>query len=185
MDHIFPAIETPRLRLRCVEDRDAAALSSLMTPAISNWVASWPSPLPIDAARDRIAKARNTAAKGHAVPLVIAHRAGDDAIGWAAVNRSQEDGRQGLFGYWLGAPSHGQGYMREAAPAVLRAGFRILDVAIIAAGAQVANAASLAVLKGCGMRFVDERMIHAPARGRDELCAWYEITAAEDAAARP
>jgi hypothetical protein len=38
------------------------------------------------------------------------------------------------------------------------------------------------VMRACGMRHVDDRMIHAPSRARDELCAWYEITAVEWAA---
>lgn len=184
MEHIFPATETERLRLRCVEDRDTTALASLMTPTVSSWVASWPSPLSPDAARERITKARNAARRGDALPMVIAHRDSDNAIGWVAVNRSAEDPARGGFGYWLGEAFHGRGYMREAAPTALRMGFE-MRVATIKAGAQLANAPSIAVLKACGMRRVDDRMIYAPARARDELCAWYEITAAEFAAANP
>lgn len=184
MEHIFPATETTRLRLRCVEDRDAAALASLMTPMVSRWVASWPSPLSPEAARERIARARNAARRGDALPMAIAHRDSDDAIGWVAVNRSTDDAMRGGFGYWLGEPFHGRGYMREAAPAALRMGFE-MKVATIEAGAQLENAPSIAVLKACGMRRVNDRMIYAPARALDELCAWYEITAAEFAAANP
>ncbi len=37
---MFAPMETKRLRLRCVESRDAVATSELMTPMVSGWVAS-------------------------------------------------------------------------------------------------------------------------------------------------
>jgi [ribosomal protein S5]-alanine N-acetyltransferase len=177
----FPPIATHSLTLRCVEDRDAEPFSALMTPGVSRWVASWTSPLTLDVAREMIARARSAAAEGRALPIVI-ERASDGAVlGWMAVN-VQAAGKRGSFGYWLGEPFHGRGYMREAAPAGLAAGFQRLGLDVIEAGAQPGNGPSLAVMKACGMRHVDDRLVHAPARGRDELCAWYEITAAEWAA---
>jgi ribosomal-protein-alanine N-acetyltransferase len=180
MDHIFPAIETPRLRLRCVEDTDAKELSALMSPGVSRWVASWTSPLPVDKARGLISRARAAAAGGKALPMIAERKSDGVVVGWISVNGGPE--AKGTFGYWLGEAFHGQGFMREAAPPSLAYGFRHLGLVMIGAGAQLGNAASLAVMKACGMRHIDDRMIFAPSRQRDELCAWYEITADEFAA---
>lgn len=51
----FPAIDTPRLRLRCARAADAPRISGLMTPAIGRWLASWPTPYTQAMARERIA----------------------------------------------------------------------------------------------------------------------------------
>ena len=101
-------------------------------------------------------------------------------VGWIAVNGGPE--AKGTFGYWLGEAFHGLGFMREAAPPALAQGFHRLGLVMIGAGTQLGNTASLVVMKARGMRHVDDRMIYAPSRERDELCAWYEITAAEFAA---
>jgi RimJ/RimL family protein N-acetyltransferase len=180
MKDSFPAIDTPRLSLRCVEERDAEHLSALMSPGVSRWVASWTSPLPVDKARALIARARIAAAEGKALPMIVERKSDGAVVGWIAVNGGPET--RGTFGYWLGEAFHGQGFMREAAPIALAHGFQRLGLVLIGAGAQLDNAASLAVMKACGMRHIDDRMIYAPSRERDELCAWYEITAAEFAA---
>ena len=176
----FPSLETPRLRLRCLDLSDAAAMSALMTPAVSRWVASWPSPFSAAQARERITKARVVAASANALPMAVLRKSDAVFLGYVGLRKSDESAAD--FGYWLGEPFQGHGYMREAAPAALGLAFERLGVTVIGAGAQLANTPSLAVLKGCGMRFVDERLVHAPIRERDELCAWYEITAAEAAA---
>ena len=80
------------------------------------------------------------------------------------------------LGYWLGEAHHGRGYMAEAAPAAVRAGFRWLGVGVIEAAAQRDNPASVAVLRRLGMRHIGERPVHASARGRDEPCLAYELT---------
>lgn len=177
---LFPSLETPRLRLRCVDLSDAEAMSALMTPAVSQWVATWPSPFSAAQARERIAKARAAAGSGKALPMAVVRKRDAAFLGYIGLKKSGESTAD--FGYWLGEPFQGHGYMREAAPAALVLAFERLGVTVIGAGAQLANAASLTVLKGCGMRFVDERMVHAPVRDRDELCAWYEVTAEEFAA---
>lgn len=171
MDTLSP-IETLRLRLRCVEDRDAESLSALMTPSVSRWVASWPSPLPIEQALTLIARAREAAFQRKALPMVVERIADAVVLGWIAVNTSPENG--GFLGYWLGEHFHGRGYMREAAPPTVAAAFQRLNVGLIEAGVQLGNAPSIRVLEACGMRYVGERMVYASARGQKERCAWYE-----------
>ena len=65
--------------------------------------------------------------------------------------------------------------MREIGPAVTAAGFTLLGVDAIRAGAQVGNRESFAVMRLCGMTPVEERLVRASARDRDELCRFYEV----------
>ena len=174
----FPAVETARLALRCVQVADAQATAALMTPEVGRWVARWPTPFTTAMAAERIEQSRTAAAAGNALPFAIVERASAALIGWITVHRDAADTRRGSFGYWLGEAYHGQGYMREAAPAALRAGFDRLDLDVIEAGAQPGNDASIAVMRACGMTPIGTRMVPAPARGRDELCHMFEITLA-------
>lgn len=167
-------METARLKLRCVRPADAARTSAMMTPAVSRWVASWPMPFTPEMAAERIAAAREAAERGKALPFAVERRSDGVLLGWVGVNRDATDARRGVLGYWLGEDYHGHGYMREAAPAAVAAAFERLDLEVIEAGTQPGNAASLAVLRGCGMAPAGERMVFAPARARDEPCLFYE-----------
>jgi ribosomal-protein-alanine N-acetyltransferase len=172
---LFPPIKTARLLLRCVEAEDAAATAALITPAVSQWVARWPYPFTADMAVARIAHSRAAAALGHELPFAIVEQSAGVLIGWLVIRRHPTEHARGSFGYWLGEAWHGQGYMREAAPPAVDYGFIHLGLDVIEAGAQLDNAASFAIMRACGMSPVGERMWPAPARGRDELCRFYEV----------
>jgi ribosomal-protein-alanine N-acetyltransferase len=172
---LFPPIETARLILRCVESEDVAAMAALITPAVSQSVARWPYPFTSDMASTRIADARAAAAAGDELPFALVEKSLGAMIGWLVIHRHAEERSRGSFGYWLGEAWHGQGYMREAAPPALDCGFTLLELDVIEAGAQLDNAASFAIMRACGMNPVGDRMSPAPARGRDELCRFYEL----------
>jgi [ribosomal protein S5]-alanine N-acetyltransferase len=171
----FQPIETVRLRLRCVNAGDAASIAMIMTPGVSRWVASWPVPFTDEMADARIQLARESARRGDALPCAVTDKALGDFIGWLAINRDKDNRRRGSFGYWLGEKHHGKGYMREVAPVALAAGFDMLDLDVIEAAALPENIASIAVLRGCGMKQTGEGMLYVPARERQELCCFYEI----------
>lgn len=177
MSHIdlFPPVETARLVLRCVAPGDAEATSALMTPEVSRWVATWPVPFTPEMAARRIAAMRRAAEARDALPFAVVVKTTSELAGWIMLNRHGDGPRRASLGYWLGERHHGRGYMREAAPAAVDAGFRQLGVEVIGAAAQPANEASFAVMRACGMRQVGEAMVHAPTRRRDELCHLYEV----------
>jgi len=175
MDTLFEALETARLRLRCVAPDDAHATSAMMTPEVSRWVAYWPFPFTYEMAVERIESSLKLAHAGDMLPFAVVEKASDEMIGWVMFNRDTGNRRRGSFGYWLGEKHHGKGYMKELAPVALAAAFKLLDVDVIEAAAQPENTASLAVMRGCGMEFTGERMVYAPARKREELCHFYEI----------
>ncbi len=147
-----------------------------MTQAVSQWVAYWPVPFTPEMATQRIAAACRAADAGQAMPIAIERREDGCLLGWASVNRDLAEPRRGQFGYWLGEAYHGHGYMREAATAIMRHGFAQLDLDVMEAGVQPGNAASIAILTGCGLVCVGEKMLPAPARGRNELCLMFEVT---------
>jgi len=171
----FQPLETARLCLRCVTEDDAAATSALITPEVSRWVARWPVPFTVELALTRIAAARALAYGGDALPIGVVEKASGALLGWVVLHRDQTYRKRGSLGYWIGEQYQGKGYMRELAPTVIAAGFNLLSLDVIEAGAQLANTASFAEMRACGMSPTHEGFIHAPARGRDELCAFYEI----------
>jgi ribosomal-protein-alanine N-acetyltransferase len=166
-------LETARLSLRCVQSSDAADLSGSMTSAVSRWVISWPVPFTLEMATERIDDAQASLASGDMLPFVIERLVDDAFLGWLSVTRVAE--HRGLLSYWLAEHSHGYGYMREALAVALPEAFRVFNLDVIEAAAQVGNERSLAVLRDFGMMIVGEKMIFAPARGQDELCVVLEL----------
>lgn len=173
-DEPFQPLETARLCLRCVAVEDAAATAMMMTSEVSRWVANWPVPFTCEMAVARAESFRALARSGDALPFAVTNKANGELIGWVMISRDSEDRERGSLGYWLGEKHHGKGYMRELAPVALAAGFHLLDLEVIEAAAQPENAASLAVMRACGMKPSGERLVYAPARKREELCHFYE-----------
>lgn len=171
----FPSMETARLTLRCVAAADAAATSALMTPEVSRWVADWPLPFTPDMAAARIEAMRQRAFAGDALPFALVERASGGLVGWSVLHREGENRHRGSLGYWLGEAWHRRGYMREVVPVVLQVGFARLDLDVIEAAAQLANAGSFAIMRACGMRPAGDAVVYAPSRHRQELCRRYEI----------
>lgn len=176
-DDLFQPLETDRLRLRCMAERDAAATAHSMTPAVSRWLASWPVPFTPAMAAERIEQWRKKTQAGDALPFAVTDKITDELFGWATIERDRDAPSSGSFGYWMAERFQGRGYMRELAPVVLAAGFEQLSLDTIRAGAQLENNTSFAVMRACGMRPAGEAMVYAPARGREEPCCFYEIRA--------
>ena len=166
---------TPRLRLRLPRPEDAAILAPLMAPEISARLASWPASLDPDAAATRLTEARSAAINGVALPLVVERRADGALLGWIGATRMETDANRAVLTYWLGTPYHGQGIMREAAPAALAATFRHLGVQEVRAAVQMDNTASRAILRALGMRPLGIGHIWCAARGREEVCEWWAV----------
>jgi len=175
MNGVPAPIETARLRLRLVCPEDAAEMSRLMTPEISAFVSNWPLPFTRERAVRRISEMVVAAIAGRVMPLAIVRRADEAFLGYVSVRRNETDPHLAGMGYWLGAEFHGQGYMREAAPAARDAGFRHFGVDTIEAGCLPGNAASLAVLRTLGMTPLGERTVWAPARQRDERVLYFAV----------
>ena len=171
----FAPIDTARLRLRCLSSADAMPLSQMMTPGVSSWVASWPSPFTLEMAAARIETVRRAASEGRAMPLAVVERDTGATVSYVGVFRDAKKLQRAILGYLSGEDYQGRGIMREAAPAAVGVAFLHLAVDEIEAHARPENAASLAVLRRCGMMPRGERSIYVPARQREELCLVYAI----------
>jgi ribosomal-protein-alanine N-acetyltransferase len=174
----FCSVEAERVRLRCPEPADAAALSRMVTPAVSQWLLSWPDAISADEVGERIRKARAAVAGGGALFFVIELKPVRTPIGWLSVIRWNDFSRVGAVGYWMGEAYHGHGYMTEAARAAFAVAFTRLDLDVIEAGANPRNAASLAVIRRLGMTPASDRIMWAASRGRNERCIFFELTRA-------
>ena len=168
-----PLLRTDRLRLRPPRPEAAPAVSALMTPGVSQWLARWPVPFTPGMAQARIAQSLDAMAAGRSLICVIEHR--EEFAGWIGGGRMGATDR-GEFGFWLGEPWHGQGFMQEAAPAYVAALRARLALRSIEAGCQPANHASARVLAACGLRRAGTRTDLTPARNRDETVDLWERT---------
>ncbi len=88
-------------------------------------------------------------------------------IGWRA-QRSD-------LGFWLGAPHRGNGYMTEAAGAVIDWLFASLPVDRIAWECIVGNAASVSVARKLGFAYTGERPADVVARDGTRPPAWHAV----------
>lgn len=168
-------LATDRLILRPLSPEDAAPTAGLMTPGIARWTGSWTGEETPAQVADKIARHQETEALGLAVNRAATLKATGAVIGWMGVRRSDERPERGALGYWIGEASFGQGYTREAVRALVLHAFEVLDLRVIEAAAQTTNAASLAVLRGLGMRHMGQRQEFASARGVSDLCDWFEL----------
>jgi ribosomal-protein-alanine N-acetyltransferase len=169
-----PAAETPRLRLRCTEGRDAPAIAEMMTEAISKRLASWPVPFTAPMAEEKITSARDAASERRSLPLVLERKSDGAICGWVSLVCPPGNDRVALTTYWLGEEYQGQGLMREAGPVAVELAFRHMDIDALRAAVQPDNAASLAVIRLLGFTPLGEGRIWCPARGVEETCLWFE-----------
>ena len=146
-------IQTARLRLRAlVASDEAAVVAGIGDFAVSKWLAVVPypySPADFQYFLTEVAKPGST--------WVI-----EDAAGFAGVI-----GIDPHLGYWLSARAHGQGYMTEAARAVLAQHFAGTDAAPVESGYFEGNGPSSKVLGKMGFIEVGRKEIPNRAQGKN------------------
>ncbi len=168
-------LETARVRLRPLRVADAAAVSAMMTPDVSRWVATWPSPFSVEAAAERLTRAIAANDAGTAFSRIAERKSDNAAMGWLGIAVIDEADRVGSMGYWLGEAFHGQGYLSEILRPFVAGAIAALQLRYLDAAAQVDNVASIAALQRLGMQFVEQRMDQTPIRPNPELCAFYRL----------
>jgi RimJ/RimL family protein N-acetyltransferase len=151
------SIATERLLLRPLKATDAARMQAL----ISDWnvlrtLSSPPYPYKLAHAQQFLASAIPRHESGAATLLALAREG--ELIGVISVEARQ---RGPTLGYWLGRAYWGQGYMSEAALAVVGHYFRCVGGAPIASGYFAGNGASWRIQDKLGFRIVGERMLHS------------------------
>ncbi|OYU47562.1 MAG: GNAT family N-acetyltransferase [Rhizobiales bacterium PAR1] len=173
-DDVF-TLETPRLFLRWPKASDAAAIVTLAGDRrVAEMTARIPHPYPADEATKFIIAVRNANADGHQLMLAISTRTNPEKlIGMIGVER----GCAGTeFGYWLGVPHWGKGYMTEAAQALIDALFLYTEEDAVSASIRVMNTASRKVLEHCGFQYEGGGMCIRPAWGDSTPSDTYRLT---------
>jgi RimJ/RimL family protein N-acetyltransferase len=89
------------------------------------------------------------------------------------------------LGYWVGVPYWGRGYATEAAVAIIRYGFELLDLHRVYATHLVRNPASGRVLLKAGMTYEGCHRQHARKQGRFEDLAGYAILRTDPTSGAP
>ena len=175
MAELLPVIDTERLRLRALETTDADDMAANMTPAVTRWLSSWPSPLSREAALARIERSRAAIRTGGYAFYALTRRSDGRMIGGLGGGLRPDDRRRMEISYHLAEDCHGQGYMREAASAAMPVLWRLIPAEVMEAGAQLENQASFAVMAALGMTPADERLVYSSVRERYEPTQFFEL----------
>ncbi|WP_294221940.1 GNAT family N-acetyltransferase [uncultured Shimia sp.] len=165
-------VKTERLLVRACKLEDTHALTALMTPTISQWVAVWPSPLSVQDAQDILRNNIEAMQQGKVFAAVVVSKASSEIIGWCKLDISDDCAE---LGYWIGETSQRKGFAMELSQAAIGFCFDELDITSVRAGAQVENTASLALLKKLGMSRESVEAVWAPARQRFEDCEFWRL----------
>ena len=146
-----PALKTERLVLRAPRAADAPALVRLLADRrIAINTARIPHPYGVDDAEQFIASVNRL--DGEATFMITLDAA---PIGVCGVE-PREGGPE--IGYWIGVSYWGQGFVTEAARALIDYAFGELQHETLQAGARVSNPASRRVLEKCGFQWTGVRL---------------------------
>ena len=139
-----PVLETARLVLRPIEMRDASAIQRLFPQweVLKHLHAGLPWPYPDDGAATNTALALEDLAQGQKFHWVITLNGGDDAARGRIALWPYDGQLQDMRGFWLDPELHGRGLMTEAAEAVTRYAFEVLEWPLLYLTNSVANVAS-------------------------------------------
>jgi ribosomal-protein-alanine N-acetyltransferase len=174
-----PSITTDRLVLRPFQASDARDVERIVGAfEIADMTRSIPHPYPPGLAAQWIASLAPRYQDGTQATFAITSREGGGLIGAIGLVIAPAD-QHAELGYWLDLPFWGQGYMTEAATAMLRFGFKELGLERIYATHLARNPASGRVMQKIGMRYEGCLRGHVRKRERFEDVAQYGLLRAE------
>ncbi|MCY0386093.1 GNAT family N-acetyltransferase [Robbsia sp. Bb-Pol-6] len=150
-------LETPRLTLRPLQDDDAQALFAIWSDVEAMRYFSFPAMHSLDQAVDRIARQSNAAADQQHLICVLVLRTTGEVMGDCALSRMDVPNRHAEIGFCLQRLHWGQGYMHEAASALLTHAFDTLHLHRIEADIDPRNTASARLLERLG--FIREGLL--------------------------
>lgn len=153
-----PKLETERLTLRLpahADHREWSALRHDGRAHLTPWEPVWAEDhLTRKSFTNRVYWAQRSVANGSAVPFFLFRREDGAMVGAITLDNIRRGPAQaGTLGYWTGAPFMRQGYMREAANAVVHYAFTQLDLSRIEAACLPENKASRALLESAGFKY--------------------------------
>jgi len=147
-----PVLETERLVLRPFQMSDAARIKALAAASeIYRMTLNIPHPYEDGMAEKWIATHASQFYEGSGVNLAVTLKADGILIGAIGLDATLRHQRTEL-GYWIGVPYWGKGYCTEAAVAVVRYGFTVMNYHKITSMHMECNPASGRVMEKAGMR---------------------------------
>ena len=168
-----PILLSQRLVMRAPHEDDIDALAHLANNAnIANMVARMPHPYTVADAADFVRRTR-AGAIGKCVYAIT--KADNGAFLGCCGIEPHEDGRTVELGYWLGERYWNQGYVTEAAHALIDMVFRTRDVEQIDARCRVMNIPSRRVIQKCGFQFQATGMVQSLSVGGMVPVEWYRL----------
>ena len=149
---MYPVLETPRLRLRPLEDADAPALFAIF--ADPEAMRYWARPAMTDTAEVEalLREIRSYAEKETLFQWGIARRDDDLVIGTCTLFRINREHRRGEVGYIVRRELWGGGVATEAMTALLDHAFGTMTLHRIEADIDPRNASSIRLVERLGFR---------------------------------
>jgi len=148
-----PLLETARLLLRPFVLTDAPDVQRLAgAPEVADTTLSLPHPYEVRDAEQWIGSQPARFESGSNIAYAITRRMDDVLLGAISLMEISARPRRAELGYWLGVPFWSQGYMTEAAAALIDYGFKQLGLHKITAAHFTRNPASGRVMQKIGMR---------------------------------
>lgn len=148
-----PLLETARLALRSFALTDAPDVQRLAgAPEVADTTLNLPHPYADGVAEEWIGGQPARFASGSSVAYALTRRTDGVLLGAISLMEISARHHRAEMGYWLGVPFWNQGYMTEAAAALVNYGFSELNLHKITAGHFTRNPASGRVMQKIGMR---------------------------------
>jgi RimJ/RimL family protein N-acetyltransferase len=174
-----PRLSTERLVLRPLELYDAQEVQSLAGDRrIASTTLTIPHPYEDGMAEAWIGSTWEQLDRREAVVLAITEQDRGAFLGVVSLHL-RLDHERGELGYWIGKPYWGQGYVTEAAQALVRYGFEELGLNRIYASHFGSNPASGRVMEKLGMRYEGLARQHVKKWGVFEDLKTYSILRAD------
>jgi [ribosomal protein S5]-alanine N-acetyltransferase len=164
---VFPLLETPRLLLRAVADRDAAAVFEMESDPVAMRYWSRPPMRDIAEATASVERAKSFFGARMGLRWSICLAAEDWMLGHASLFNFAEPSDRADIGYGLARRHWGHGYMHEALTAIVDYAFGPLGLRRLEADVDPRNGASLRSLERLG--FVREGLLRERWRVGDEI----------------
>lgn len=174
-----PTLETARLLLRPFTLSDAPEVQRLAgAREVAQGAYDIPHPYEDGIAEWWIGRHQPEFEQGIGVTFAVVRR--DDAALVGGIGlRLNRRAQHAEMGYWMGLPYWGQGYGTEAAAAVVRYGFSVLDLHRIHANHYTRNPASGRIMQKIGMQHEGHLREHALHWGQFEDLELYGLLCSE------
>ncbi len=173
----LPRIETRRLVLRKIVEKDLYDMYSYSREEDVSKYLLWSPHLNIDETKGYIEFLAKEYRKGRCTDWGVALKDTDELIGTCGFANIDTRNNKGEIGYVLSHLHRGQGYMSEAARAVLYVGFCELGLNRIEARILLGNTASENLAKRIGMHYEGTMRNALLVKGEYKSFSYYGITA--------